>query len=147
MPSIQKHSCVACARRKVKCDRLIPCSHCFRGHRECIYGAPAPSQRHRKRPPDEDLLSKINEYEELLRKNNVEFQPLDNPWIPSILEENLAPKRLMTAKIRSSSNAERHIGGAQSSEHVDIWRMQPEVTSLWFGLPREVCSRIPAYLT
>ncbi|OCL05728.1 hypothetical protein AOQ84DRAFT_412861 [Glonium stellatum] len=89
MPSIQKYCCITCTRRKIKCDKLSPCSSCSKSQSECVYRAPAPSQRHRKRPADEDLLSKISEYEDLLRKNNVEFQPLHNSWIPSPLEEKL----------------------------------------------------------
>ncbi|KIM98484.1 hypothetical protein OIDMADRAFT_167284 [Oidiodendron maius Zn] len=92
MPSVQKYSCATCARRKVKCDKLSPCSNCSKSQNECVYRVPALSQRHRKRPADEDLLSKISEYEDLLRRNSIKFQPLDNSWIPSPLEEQLVLK-------------------------------------------------------
>ena len=149
MSLIQKHSCAACARRKVKCDRLIPCSNCSRGRSKCSYATPALSQRHRKRPPDEDLLCKIREYEYLLRKNNVKFQPLDNLWIPSILEGKLIPRPVTTrvdrhAQIETSSKPEQHVG-TQSSEDSNILGTPPEAVTLWFGLPKEVGGPIPAY--
>lgn len=145
MPSTQKHSCTACARRKVKCDRLIPCSNCSRGRSACIYGTPALSQRHRRRPPDEDLLSKVREYEELLRKNNVRFQPLDNSWVPSILEEKLARRPEMTRLGKTSSKSEQHVG-QQSSEEGNNPGTQSEAVSRWFGLPKEVGGPNSAYL-
>lgn len=34
-------SCLECRRRKLKCDRLHPCNHCIKGHRDCVFLAPA----------------------------------------------------------------------------------------------------------
>lgn len=142
-----KHSCTTCARRKVKCDKLRPCSNCLRSQRECIYRAPAPSQRHRKRPADEDLLSKISEYEHLLRRNNVQFQPLDNSWIPSPLEEKLVsrPRTLQPDarqdQGRSPSDAEwaPEAPDSEAQSQPDMPGLESEAARLWYSLPKEVC--------
>lgn len=150
-PSIQQHSCTRCARRKVKCDKLSPCSNCSRTQSECVYRAPAPSQRHRRRPADEDLLSKISEYEDLLRKNNVKFESLDNSWIPSPLEQKLV-SRPQTSRPGSCAslptpNEPEWPPEARDSEQqsqLDPPGAQPNVAHLWFGLAKEVCGLVPA---
>ncbi|QKX58819.1 uncharacterized protein TRUGW13939_05946 [Talaromyces rugulosus] len=34
-------SCLECRRRKLKCDRLHPCTNCSRGNRDCLFLAPS----------------------------------------------------------------------------------------------------------
>jgi Fungal Zn(2)-Cys(6) binuclear cluster domain len=34
-------SCLECRRRKLRCDRLHPCSNCSKGERDCVFLAPA----------------------------------------------------------------------------------------------------------
>ncbi|OLN86221.1 putative transcriptional regulatory protein C139.03-like protein 8 [Colletotrichum chlorophyti] len=77
-----KHACSLCARRKVKCDRNEPCSSCVKSQAGCSYEAPVASKP-RKRAADEDLLARISQYEELMRKHNVDFTPLSFTWVPS----------------------------------------------------------------
>ncbi|KAL7940937.1 hypothetical protein V8C42DRAFT_202963 [Trichoderma barbatum] len=64
--SQNSHSCVACARRKIECDTLTPCSSCSKSQAACIYKAPVPSQRRRTRLAQHDLSSKIQELESIL---------------------------------------------------------------------------------
>ena len=141
--TMQKHSCVICARRKVRCDKLSPCSDCSRTQSECVYGAPVPSQRHRKRLADEDLVFKLREYEDLLRNNNIKFRPLDNSWISSPLEEKLVsssqtihPEPLQT--LRKVDRALEAHGSKQESQP-DLLSTQSVAARLWSGLPKEVC--------
>lgn len=90
---LHKHSCLLCARRKIKCDKQDPkCSNCTKSHAECIYQAPPPPQRHRKRQADEELLSRLNHYEELLRSHNIDFKPSTNAWTPQPVQEAPLPK-------------------------------------------------------
>ena len=64
------YTCLTCARRKIKCDKLSPkCSSCRKGKLECAYQAPQP--RRRKRKPSGDLHEKLAEYEQILRSNNL----------------------------------------------------------------------------
>ncbi|KAK1752666.1 fungal-specific transcription factor domain-containing protein [Echria macrotheca] len=50
-------SCVTCRRRKVRCDKLMPCSNCRRAQIPCIFPAPGRAPR-RPRPKDPNAPSK-----------------------------------------------------------------------------------------
>ena len=67
-------SCTLCRRRKVKCDRGVPCSNCARGGAECVPSilsqAPRGRQGGRKRRTDRELLERIAKLEGLVK--NVE---------------------------------------------------------------------------
>ncbi|KAH8899095.1 hypothetical protein GQ53DRAFT_802469 [Thozetella sp. PMI_491] len=58
-------SCIPCAKRKVRCDRLQPCCHCKRRPQDdCLYPAPSPL------PPDgdqEDYTRRIETLERYIR--------------------------------------------------------------------------------
>ncbi|CAG7558369.1 unnamed protein product [Fusarium equiseti] len=85
MTEIRKHACTICARRKVKCDRTDPCSNCQKAGTQCSYEAPAPPKP-RKRAADEDLLARLALYEELMKKNGVDFTQHVDVWRSSGLE-------------------------------------------------------------
>ncbi|KAH7184734.1 uncharacterized protein B0J16DRAFT_286167 [Fusarium flagelliforme] len=85
MSEIRKHACTICARRKVKCDKTDPCSNCQKAGTQCSYEAPAPPKP-RKRAADEDLLARLALYEELMKKNGVDFTQHVDVWRSSGLE-------------------------------------------------------------
>lgn len=64
--NLQGRSCVLCQQRKVKCDRKDPCAACSRAHVECIFRAPAPPRRRKRKPPESELLARLTRYEQLL---------------------------------------------------------------------------------
>ncbi|KAF7155944.1 hypothetical protein CNMCM6106_007856 [Aspergillus hiratsukae] len=66
-------ACVLCQQRKVRCDRGFPCANCVRARVQCV---PATQVRRRRRFPERELLERLRRYEDLLRQNNVQFQPL-----------------------------------------------------------------------
>ena len=67
-------ACVLCQQRKVKCDRRFPCANCTRHGATCV---PATQPRRRRRRfPERELLDRVRHYEDLLRRNNVRFEPL-----------------------------------------------------------------------
>jgi hypothetical protein len=68
-------ACVLCQQRKVKCDRKYPCANCIRFRAQCV-PATQVSRRRRRRFPERELLERIRKYEELLRQNNIKFEPL-----------------------------------------------------------------------
>lgn len=68
--------CVACARRKVKCDRQEPCSNCTKTNRTCSYSS---RPRGRQWPSEEDIHDRCQRYEELLRQHNIDFT-LPGSW-------------------------------------------------------------------
>lgn len=67
-------ACVLCQQRKVKCDRKFPCANCVRAGAQCV---PTLGPRPRRRRfPERELLDRVRRYEDLLRQNNVPFEPL-----------------------------------------------------------------------
>nr|XP_036574332.1 transcriptional regulatory protein C139.03-like protein 10 [Colletotrichum truncatum]KAF6780747.1 transcriptional regulatory protein C139.03-like protein 10 [Colletotrichum truncatum] len=51
VPALNPRSCVTCRRRKVRCDKQMPCSNCRRAVIQCIFPAPGRAPR-RPRPKD-----------------------------------------------------------------------------------------------
>ena len=68
-------ACVLCQQRKVKCERKFPCKNCIKSQAECVPSTLAPRQR-RRRFAERALLDRLRKYEDLLRQNNVDFEPL-----------------------------------------------------------------------
>ncbi|KAI9789147.1 MAG: hypothetical protein M1833_002764 [Piccolia ochrophora] len=63
-------SCNLCRRRKVKCDRADPCSHCTRIGAVCVFSAPSGAPRGRqggRRKGDSELLDRIAKLENLVK--------------------------------------------------------------------------------
>ncbi|KAL6875995.1 hypothetical protein HDV57DRAFT_164141 [Trichoderma longibrachiatum] len=140
-------SCVACARRKVKCDRLKPCSSCGKSGAACIYRAPVPLQRHRRRLTQGDLLSKIQELESILDSHGITFETLGNSWIRSHWEDKLVggPQTTQTipeatASVKTTS-VEAEVPSAsqeEESSHPDVLLASGEQACaawLWSSLP------------
>ncbi|PYH44025.1 Zn(II)2Cys6 transcription factor [Aspergillus saccharolyticus JOP 1030-1] len=75
-------SCVHCQRRKIRCDRNSPCANCLRAGADCV----SATRQRRRRFAERDLLDRLRHYENLLRRNNIAFQPLhpsrDDPTSP-----------------------------------------------------------------
>ncbi|KAK4442681.1 hypothetical protein QBC34DRAFT_418298 [Podospora aff. communis PSN243] len=68
-------ACVLCQQRKVKCDRVFPCSGCVRSGVQCVPGSMIARQR-KRRFPERELLNRIRNYEALLRENHIKFEAL-----------------------------------------------------------------------
>jgi hypothetical protein len=66
-------SCVTCKKRKVKCDKNVPCANCARRHIECIY---LTTEKKRTRGPGkhragerlEQMTSRVAQLEQVLGK-------------------------------------------------------------------------------
>lgn len=59
-------SCLECSRRKIKCDRSLPCSYCVKIKAACVY----PPTRRRSRSPDSgnvSVTSRLDKIEDTLR--------------------------------------------------------------------------------
>ena len=68
-------ACVQCQHRKIKCNRESPCSHCTKSGVQCVPADLVPKQR-RRRFPERSLLDRLRHYENLLKQNNIDFDPL-----------------------------------------------------------------------
>ena len=60
-------SCLECRRRKLRCDRLHPCSNCAKLKRDCVYLAPALDSRSKKKLAD--LKEKMGSLEKVLEQD------------------------------------------------------------------------------
>ncbi|RFU30785.1 hypothetical protein B7463_g5556, partial [Scytalidium lignicola] len=69
-------ACVRCQQRKVKCDRRFPCANCNTSRSQCVPATLTPRVRRRRRFPERELLDRLRKYEDLLRQNNIKFEPL-----------------------------------------------------------------------
>ena len=68
-------ACVICQQRKVKCDRKFPCANCIKSQAQCVPATLA-QRRRRRRFSERVLLERLRKYEDLLRQNNITFEPL-----------------------------------------------------------------------
>ena len=57
-------SCIACRRRKIKCDRNQPCAYCVKIRVQCVY----PVEEGKKQPNDNDVLSRLKRIERSLAR-------------------------------------------------------------------------------
>jgi len=70
-------SCVLCAQRKVKCDRVPGgCSNCTKARVPCVYKAPPPARRRKKGARDVDNTARLRIYEDALRQLGVDPEAL-----------------------------------------------------------------------
>ena len=63
-------SCNLCWRRKIKCNRESPCSHCVRSRVPCVSSAPSGAPRGGqggRRKFDSELLDRIAKLEDLVK--------------------------------------------------------------------------------
>ena len=69
-------ACVLCQQRKVKCNRIFPCSNCVRSNAQCVPATTRGTRRRHRRLPERELLDRLRHYESLLRQGNINFDPL-----------------------------------------------------------------------
>ena len=68
--TLNPRSCVTCRRRKVKCDKTVPCSNCRRAQIECVYPRPerAPRKARKTGPArDKELLERLRRLEGVVK--------------------------------------------------------------------------------
>lgn len=73
-PALNPRSCVTCRRRKVRCDKQMPCSNCRRALIPCVFPAPgrAPRQQRPKDPNAPPKSSSQREVELIKRLRKLE---------------------------------------------------------------------------
>ena len=77
-PAAGKRSCVECHRRKIKCDKLSPCSYCVKVKVQCRYPPTRTTQAssHRPNSVDEDLNARIERIENTLESFQQNFSQI-----------------------------------------------------------------------
>ncbi|KAF5003640.1 hypothetical protein FDECE_9811 [Fusarium decemcellulare] len=63
-PALNPRSCVTCRRRKVRCDKQMPCSNCRRAQIPCVFPAPGRAPR-QPRPRDPNAPPKNSSQREI----------------------------------------------------------------------------------
>jgi hypothetical protein len=67
--TLNSRSCVTCRRRKVKCDKIVPCSNCTKAQTQCIFPAPGRAPRRPRQGPkvvserEAELLERLRRLE------------------------------------------------------------------------------------
>jgi len=69
---LNPRSCVTCRRRKVRCNKLYPCSNCQKAHIDCIFPAPGRAPRRPRKPPDGELLARLRRLEGVVHSLGVQ---------------------------------------------------------------------------
>ncbi|KAH1299488.1 hypothetical protein KXX11_006494 [Aspergillus fumigatus] len=120
-------ACVLCQQRKVKCDRQFPCATCVRAQMQCV---PATQARRRRRVPERELLDRIRRYEDLLRQNNIQFQPLHNSVAEqaSSSRENRRFDTDHDEKLERDSQKEETPGTETKYEAKNFWRAMNQMS-------------------
>lgn len=68
-PAINPRSCVTCRRRKVRCDKQMPCSNCRRAQIPCLFPAPGRAPRQpRPRDPNAPPKNSSQREQELMKR-------------------------------------------------------------------------------
>ncbi|KAJ5088778.1 hypothetical protein N7456_012394 [Penicillium angulare] len=76
------HSCALCQQRKVRCDQQKPCTNCIRAHVECKTLPPQPTRRKKRKLQEDDLIERLRRYEDLMRRNGVDFRSIHDEEEP-----------------------------------------------------------------
>ncbi|KFA45621.1 hypothetical protein S40293_08633 [Stachybotrys chartarum IBT 40293] len=117
-PQQRQLACVLCQQRKVKCDRKSPCSNCVRTKAHCVPATLAPRKR---RFAERELLQRLRNYEDLLRRNGVEFEPMQEQLNGSAngKQDHGSQRHKAEAEMTSQPPASLPESGQADS---DIWR-------------------------
>ncbi|OBT61198.1 hypothetical protein VE03_08682 [Pseudogymnoascus sp. 23342-1-I1] len=75
---LKRFSCLTCRQRKVKCDRLNPCSQCIKTATQCSFIAPVRGKRKSTKKPKEGLHSKLKRYEQMLKGYGAKIELSDD---------------------------------------------------------------------
>jgi hypothetical protein len=67
-PIALNHPCVACSRRKVKCDRKSPCTRCLTTGRDCEQPEVRRTPRRPRKPQDGTVLDRVRQLENTLEE-------------------------------------------------------------------------------
>ncbi|KAI3572368.1 fungal-specific transcription factor domain-containing protein [Fusarium oxysporum f. sp. albedinis] len=140
-------ACAHCRRRKIRCDRNIPCSNCLMINAKCTPCTPAPARRRRK--ASKGLLERLDRCEALLENfvthaspsalemgprqlsqpSVTQYQPISNSVMPIALEpfkepsmENITQTKDNTCLFNSSlsyDNALKAIRHVTDSEDIE----------------------------
>ncbi|KAF2756371.1 putative C6 transcription factor [Pseudovirgaria hyperparasitica] len=125
-------ACVLCQQRKVKCDRIFPCSNCSKAGVQCVPSSLTRPQR-KRRFPERELLDRLRHYENLLRRNGISFEPIHPGGGSSCLETDQGCRNVPAPSNPTSGSGREGLNG--ELESLSRSQKDPEVKynprSMW----------------
>lgn len=103
-------ACVPCQQRKVRCERRFPCSNCVKHSLRCVPATP--TLQRKRRFPERELLERLRRHEELLRRHNIEFEPLHG--------QSALGERVRLEEGDEAGDETRHAAGDGSSPSASV---------------------------
>ena len=105
-------SCTHCRQRKVKCNKIHPCSPCQRSSLECVFPERARHPKKKKngaKPTNEELLARLNRMEQLIGRMEGEGSTKDETTQLS------RPTTAYADKIEASNHVKTEVGAKDGS--------------------------------
>lgn len=129
-PALNPRSCVTCRRRKVRCDKQMPCSNCRRALIPCVFPAPgrAPRQPRPKDPNapskhssqrEVELVKRLRKLEGIVEELSGQIEVESGGRGPSSAGSPDATNQA-TAAWRHNSFAQGHTGAGSSTSPKDV---------------------------
>ncbi|RMZ15835.1 hypothetical protein D0860_01367 [Hortaea werneckii] len=116
--ALNPRSCVTCRKRKVKCDRLYPCTNCNKAHIECVFPAPGRAPRKPRKPGDgrdKELLERLRRLEGVVKGMGVDMPPGSEEKQSGVLSDDKTPDdedSRVTSRIYTAKPKERELENA-----------------------------------
>jgi hypothetical protein len=99
-PNVVVHrSCYSCHAKKIRCDKLKPCSSCNRGGKVCNYPPPGARQRRTKKTIVSNLTSRISYLEQTLARVKDQSSKQASELAPLTTFQSETPKRASMADL------------------------------------------------
>jgi hypothetical protein len=95
-----KFACTRCSERKVKCNRVEPCSACVRHSVQCNFRPPKEPRKRKRHVEDQVLEARLRRYETLLQERGID---------PDAISESGAPNSTGELEIRSKPALESEL--------------------------------------
>ncbi|KAM6537671.1 hypothetical protein FALCPG4_003579 [Fusarium falciforme] len=125
-PALNPRSCVTCRRRKVRCDKQMPCSNCRRAQIPCVFPAPGraprqPRPRDPNAPPKNssqreiELMKRLRKLEGIVEELSGQIEVESGGKGPSSANSPEAAHGAQASNIeRSATFPQRHSSSASS---------------------------------
>lgn len=123
--SLMPYACQACAKRKVKCDRVAPpCFNCRKSKLECAYQTT--SLRKRKRRLSSAINERLVQYEKILMQHGLLPREMDQASPPEEKTEGSTPDESISLRFiePETSRIGKLVAAHGKSRYIDsnLWR-------------------------
>ncbi len=122
-PVESRHPCASCQRRRVKCDRLSPCTNCITHGQECKQPDSRRAPRKPRKPTNASVLERVRQLEHTLEHLKSQTQPTAQTPATSPETRSPEPKEDDPGRLLIENNQSRYVSGsswANVAEKVNI---------------------------